>query len=117
MAREKLFENKIKQYLDKKGAYYFKFFANAYTKAGIPDIIVCLNGKFIGIEVKREEGKPSELQEYNLKKINDCGGYGILIYPSGFEKFKKELEYFMTNNLFVVPNCNGYIKFKRGWYE
>ena len=89
---EKTFENKIKKYLKSKGAWYVKFFANAYTPSGIPDILVCLDGRFIAIEVKAENGEPSDLQEYNLKKIARAGGIGILLYPSGFDNFKNYIE-------------------------
>ena len=92
MAEEKLFENKIKKFLKSKGAWYVKFFANAYTPSGIPDLLVSLNGYFIAIEVKAENGKPSELQTYNLKKIARSGGIGILLYPSVFNNFKNYIE-------------------------
>lgn len=89
---EKLFENKIKKFLKSKGAWYVKFFANAYTPSGIPDILTCLNGYFIGIEVKAENGIVTELQSQNLKKIARSGGIGILLYPSGFDNFKNYIE-------------------------
>ena len=89
---EKLFEEKVKKYITSIGGYYIKHFANAYTKSGIPDIISCINGYSIWIEVKAENGKPSELQLYNLKKIARSGGIGILLYPSGFDKFKIFIE-------------------------
>jgi len=66
-----------------------KFFANSFTKAGIPDILTCVNGHFVGIEVKAQNGKPSELQLYNVKKIREAGGFAIVLYPSGFGKFKE----------------------------
>ena len=118
MAAEKNFENRIKKFLDEQGAWYVKFFANAMTKSGIPDILVCLNGKFIGIEVKQEKGTPSDLQEYHLRQIEKSGGIGILLYPSGFEKFKDEILFFKETSLFLKADKElGYIKFKRGWYE
>lgn len=117
MAREKNFENQIKKYLEEKGAWFVKYFANSMTKAGIPDILVCLKGKFIAIEVKAETGRPSELQEYHLKQINKAGGFGILLYPSGFDEFKKSIDYFSQHGGVFKPNCNGYLKLKRGWYE
>lgn len=89
---EKLFEEKIKKFLKSKGAWYVKYFANAYTPSGIPDILVSLNGYFIAIEVKAENGKPSDLQIYNLNKIARSGGIGILLYPSGFNNFKNYIE-------------------------
>jgi len=52
MAAEKSFENKIKAELHNKGAWRVKFFANAFTPSGIPDILSCYNGRFLGIEVK-----------------------------------------------------------------
>lgn len=76
--REKSIENKIKSYLKSKGAYYFKHHGNQYSQVGVPDIIVCYKGKFIGIEVKNEKGKTSPLQEANLKMINDAGGISIV---------------------------------------
>ena len=89
---EKLFEEKIKKFLKSKGAWYVKYFANAYTPSGIPDLLVCLNGYFIALEVKAENGKPSDLQLYNLNKIARAGGIGILLYPSGFNNFKNYIE-------------------------
>lgn len=65
-----------------------KFFANSYTKSGIPDILACVNGYFVGIEVKAQNGKPSELQLYNVRKIREAGGFAIVLYPSGFSQFK-----------------------------
>lgn len=66
-----------------------KYFANSFTRSGIPDILTCVNGYFVGVEVKAQNGKPSELQLYNIRKIREAGGFAIVLYPSGFEKFKK----------------------------
>lgn len=88
MAQEKTFENKVKKYLESKGAWFVKFFANSFTKAGVPDILTCVNGHFVGIEVKAQNGKPSELQLYNVSKINEAGGFAMILYPSGFGEFK-----------------------------
>ena len=76
--REKNIENRIKSYLKSKGAYYFKHHGNQFSQVGVPDIIVCYKGRFIGIEVKNESGKTSPLQDVNLKMINDAGGIGII---------------------------------------
>ena len=88
MAAEKNFENKVKRYLKEQGCYFIKYWGGAaYTKSGVPDLLVCCNGHFVGIEVKAEKGKPSELQIYNLRRIDESGGYAILLYPKDFEKF------------------------------
>lgn len=100
MAQEKTFENKIKKYLDDKGCWYVKFFANSYTKVGVPDILACINGYFVAIEVKAENGRPSELQFYNRDKIRKSGGISIILYPSQFSEFKMLIE-----DLINRPEC------------
>ena len=89
MAAEKLFENKIKAYLQTRGAYFVKFFANAFTRSGVPDILACVNGYFVGIEVKAKDGRPSELQLFNVRQIREAGGFAFILYPSAYDKFTK----------------------------
>lgn len=91
MGSEKTFENKIKAWLALNNCYHVKFFANAYTKAGVPDILTCVNGYFVGIEVKAQNGHPSELQLYNVRKIREAGGFAWVVYPSGFDELKQLL--------------------------
>lgn len=86
---EKTFENKIKAYLDEQKCWLVKFFANRMTKEGIPDILACINGYFVGIEIKAQNGKPSQLQLYHCEKIRQAGGFAFVVYPTGFERFKK----------------------------
>lgn len=114
MAAEKNFENRIKKYLDKKGCWYVKFFANAYTSSGIPDILASINGRFVGIEVKQESGKPSMLQKVHLKRIFDSGGIGILVYPSGYEDLKELIDNLCENKDYQV-DLNGidYVEYRR----
>lgn len=88
MAQEKKFENKVKHYIEETGGYQVKFFANRMTKRGVPDILACVNGHFVGVEVKGPDGGPSELQVYNVKKIRKAGGFAMVLYPSAWERFK-----------------------------
>ena len=73
--REKLYENKIKAYLKSIGAYFIKTHGDRFSKVGTPDIIACVNGKFVAVEVKAENGKPSDLQLYHLEQIRKAGGH------------------------------------------
>lgn len=93
MASEKQFENKIKKYLKEHDAYFLKYWAGAqFTKSGVPDILACVNGYFVGIEVKAQNGKPSELQLYNIQQIRKAGGFAYVVYPSGWERLKDILD-------------------------
>ena len=88
MAREKDFENKVKDYLKYIGAWYLKYWAGAdYTKEGIPDILACIDGKFYGIEIKAEKGRPKLIQLVKLRQIRRSGGIGVLLYPKDFDGF------------------------------
>jgi hypothetical protein len=93
MAAEKNFENRLKKFLEDEGCWFVKFFANAYTKSGVPDLLVCCNGYFLGVEVKAPNGKPSELQKRNIFQINQSNGIGIVLYPDQFDKFKTMIRY------------------------
>lgn len=91
MAQEKQFENRIKAWLKANNCYFVKFFANRMTKTGVPDILASVNGYFVGIEVKAQNGHPSDLQVYNVRKIRESGGFAWIVYPSGFEELKRLL--------------------------
>lgn len=93
MAQEKTFENRIKKYLTSVGAWHLKYWAGAqFTKSGIPDILSCVNGYFVAIEVKAQEGKPTELQLHTIQQIRQSGGFAFVLYPSGYEKFKSFID-------------------------
>ena len=88
MAQEKQYENKIKRYLKERGCYCVKYFGCSYSTSGTPDILSCVNGYFLAIEVKAQTGKPSELQLEKIKQIREAGGFAYVAYPSGWEKLK-----------------------------
>lgn len=82
MAEEKNLENRIKGFLKKEECWCLKYWAGGgFTKSGIPDLLICCNGYFIGAELKASNGTPSALQIKELLKIQKANGIGILIYP------------------------------------
>ena len=89
MGPEKIFETKIKEFLISEDAWFVKYFANRNTKAGIPDILACVNGYFLAIEVKAQNGTVGELQKYHIGRIRESGGFAVAVYPSGFDKLKQ----------------------------
>jgi len=44
------------------------------NERGVPDIICCLNGLFIGFEVNRPGAKPTRLQDVQRQRIHCAGG-------------------------------------------
>lgn len=78
-----MLEDKVQKdilaYLKKNRVFHFRFQAQSNLN-GVPDIICCYKGLFIGLELKREKGgKASGLQERKLKTINDAGGIGLIV--------------------------------------
>ena len=61
--------------------YSFTPVGSMYGRAGVPDIIVCHEGRFVGIEVKAP-GKLSgqtALQKYAQTQIEQAGGVYLLV--------------------------------------
>ena len=111
MAKEKNFENKIKNELHRRGAWFVKFFANAFTPRGIHDILACYYGHFLGIEVKGGSSYGlTELQKHNLKCILNAGGLGICVYPSGWERFLQLLDDIQAERAIDINDSNYIMK-------
>lgn len=118
MAAEKKFEKQVERYLGTIGVYqagtpsnkmtveqigwFTKIWGGGYQKSGIPDLILCVNGFFISVELKAPNGHASELQKLNTAKINQSNGIGIILYPDGFEPFKEIMK--------GVINCKYHIQ-------
>lgn len=78
--------------LDKYGAYWFKPVMNGMGRSGVPDIIVCYRGRFIGVECKAGKGKPTALQTLELEKINKANGVGIVIREDTLDLLEQVLK-------------------------
>lgn len=79
--REKAVEDKIKDYLFQQGIYYFKVHGSKFMPVGIPDIVCCFDGSFLGIEVKRPGAKneQSDAQKVHERNITKAGGTYLLV--------------------------------------
>ena len=66
----------IRKYLASLGSdvFFWKEHGSVYGTNGVPDIICCYKGRFLGLECKRPGGRLTELQKRAIKKINRAGG-------------------------------------------
>lgn len=83
--------NKVKDYIRttyRRDAWFFKVAGSATQRSGIPDILCCIKGKFIALELKREDGsgRPSPQQIIECEKIKDAGGYPLI--SGNFDEIK-----------------------------
>lgn len=78
MTKEQDIQTSIMNYISSIGGLPLKFNnIGIYAKAGVSDIIACIRGRFVAIEVKRPGKKPTQLQENFIKAVNTVGGLGF----------------------------------------
>lgn len=80
MTPEAKTKQRVRKILDDAGAYHFNPFGGGYGRAGIPDIIACVNGCFLAIECKAGKGKTTALQDRELENIRAAGGATMVVY-------------------------------------
>lgn len=76
-------KKRIKAYLESRGALVYAIHGGGdpYQEGGIPDLLVCWQGHFLGLEIKDTRGeKPSKLQEFQLRRIKRAGGISSVVY-------------------------------------
>ena len=72
---EKDIVNQIMRYLKTvPDCFAWKQHGGQFGTAGLPDIILCLNGRFVAFEVKTTSGRLTPLQESTLTKIRKAKG-------------------------------------------
>lgn len=79
MTPEAKVKRKVVEVLKKHGAYYFYPVTGGYGKSGVPDIVACFKGRFIGIECKAGSNTPTMLQNRNIAEIITCGGIAFVV--------------------------------------
>lgn len=104
---EKHAKDKVKKLIDLytkyNNVYTFCPMTFGYGESGHPDRVVVINGKYIGIEVKKDENnhhcrpdlkaKPNEIaQKKQAKKIVAAGGYWICIHNNNLYELARLLD-------------------------
>ena len=59
--------------------FFWKEHGGIYGTSGIPDIIFCIDGRFIAMEVKTQKGKTTPLQNAAIRKIHSSGGFAFVV--------------------------------------
>jgi hypothetical protein len=72
---------KIMVELRRQGYFVFKVWGNDHTMAGLPDIIVCAEGFFVGLETKMPEKRQnvSPIQQHRAAEITKAGGHVAVV--------------------------------------
>lgn len=78
---ESKLSRKIMDRLRLEGYFVFKVHGSEFMMAGLPDLIVCAEGKFIGLETKlpSTRGNVSPTQRLVHTKIEHAGGVAKVV--------------------------------------
>ena len=82
-------KKRVKEILATTGAYYVMPVTGGFGNSGIPDILCCYKGRFIGIECKANGGKPTRLQLSHLEEIERNGGLSFIIDEHNVNNLKQ----------------------------
>ena len=79
MTPEAKVKKRVVDVLKKNSAYYFFPATGGYGRSGVPDIVCCYRGYFVGIECKAGNNKPTPLQEAEMAKIRQAQGVTLVV--------------------------------------
>ena len=86
---KKLQDNAIK-YLKSQGIYHLNLFGDGWSGKGKPDLIACINGKFVAFELKVGSNDMQDDQKIHKLRIERSGG--LHFSPYTLEEFIKIVE-------------------------
>ena len=84
-------KKRVREMLDTLGIYHFMPPANGFGRAGIPDIIACMDGHFIAIECKAGKGTTTALQDRELERIQNAGGTTYIARETNIDELQQLL--------------------------
>lgn len=72
---------KVKAWLKARSIWHCTPIGSQFGSSGVPDVLCCWGGRFVGIEVKApgKRNNTSDLQKRQLKAIADSGGIALVI--------------------------------------
>jgi len=85
---EKRVKTKVEAVLKSEGAYYFFPATHGYGRSGVPDIIACVNGRFLAIECKAGGNKPTALQVREIENIRSAGGVAVVANEENWDEVR-----------------------------
>lgn len=71
---EKKLQDKVISYLKGRGIYYLNLYGDGMSGKGKPDIIACINGRFVAFELKVGANDMQDDQRIHKIRIERSGG-------------------------------------------
>lgn len=83
---------KVVDILKSEGVYYFFPATHGYGRSGVPDIIACVNGRFLAIECKAGVNKPTALQVREIEAIRKANGFAVVVNEENWDMVRALLQ-------------------------
>lgn len=87
---EKKLQDKAISYLKGRGIYYLNLYGDGFSGKGKPDLIACINGRFVAFELKVGANDMQDDQRIHKARIERSGG--LHFSPYTLDEFKKIVE-------------------------
>lgn len=66
---------------------------------GTPDILGCVRGVFMAIELKRDSGNVTELQKAKLAAVFKAGGVSVVATPTSWPQLRRAIAEFAAGSI------------------
>ena len=76
---------KVVKLLKHYDVYYFFPATHGFGRSGVPDVVCCVRGWFLGIECKAGANKPTPLQEREIAAIQESKGHAIVVNENNLD--------------------------------
>tara|TARA_R110002020_G_scaffold79165_6_gene198677 strand:- start:104 stop:520 length:417 start_codon:yes stop_codon:yes gene_type:complete len=93
---EKKVKNQVVKLLKSHSIYYFFPATGGYGRSGVPDIVCCVSGQFVGIECKAGANPTTALQTRELEHIALADGLALVVNEDTIDALNSILEILMS---------------------
>jgi Holliday junction resolvase len=88
---EKKVKDKVVKLLKSHGVYYFYAATHGFGRSGVPDLVCCIKGHFLAIEVKAGKNTTTALQDREIEAIRVAGGTAFVINETNIQQLEDYL--------------------------
>lgn len=89
---ERTVKDRIKKILKRHHCWYTMPFQSGYSQTGVPDFIICHRGRFIAVEAKAGNNRPTALQVAQMDAIDFSQGLALVINENNLDLLEHVLE-------------------------
>lgn len=91
MTPESKVKDKVKRILTDMGVYWMMPNTGGFGNSGYPDFLCCINGRFLAVECKAGNNRPTALQLREHDIIRAAGGVVLVINENNYDRLAVEV--------------------------